>query len=72
MFHRFRPAKFTYGVWWFDFKLEPIFDTFPAASKNEACFKSALNYSKIIILQPLFRSVKPNVEDILISDLFII
>jgi hypothetical protein len=26
--------------WWFDFKLEPIFDTAPAASKNEACFKS--------------------------------
>ncbi len=26
--------------WWFDFKLEPIFDTGPAASKSEACFKS--------------------------------
>jgi hypothetical protein len=26
--------------WCFDFKLEPIFDTAQAASKNEACFKS--------------------------------
>ncbi len=26
--------------WWFDFKLEPIFDTAPAASKNKARFKS--------------------------------
>jgi hypothetical protein len=28
------------------FKLEPIFDTAPAASKNEACFKSGQSQLK--------------------------
>jgi hypothetical protein len=36
VFHRFRQAKFANG----GFKLEPIFDAAPAASKNEAGFKS--------------------------------
>ncbi len=35
VFQGFRQAK-----WWFDFKLEPIFDTAPTASKNKARFKS--------------------------------
>ena len=38
VFQGFRQAKSAKGR--FDFKLEPIFDTAPAASKNEACFKS--------------------------------
>ncbi len=33
-------------LWWFDFKLEPIFDTSPAASKNEAHVKSGQNWPK--------------------------
>ncbi len=33
-------------LWWFDFKLEPIFDTAPATSKNEACIKSGQNWPK--------------------------
>ncbi len=32
--------------WWFDFKLEPIFDTAPAASTNKACFKSGQSWLK--------------------------
>jgi hypothetical protein len=39
VFQGFRQAKST-CQWWFDFKLEPIFDTAAAASKNEARFKS--------------------------------
>jgi hypothetical protein len=31
---------------WFNFKLEPIFDTAPAASKNEARFKSGQSQLK--------------------------
>jgi hypothetical protein len=38
VFQGFRQAKFANGG--FDFKLKPIFDTAPAASKNEARFKS--------------------------------
>jgi hypothetical protein len=34
VFHRFRQAKFDYGG--SNFKLEPIFATAPAASKNDA------------------------------------
>ncbi len=30
-------------LWWFDFMLKPIFDTAPAASKNEAHVKSGQN-----------------------------
>jgi hypothetical protein len=30
-------------IWWFDFKLEPIFATAQAASKNEACSKISQN-----------------------------
>jgi hypothetical protein len=37
VFHRFS------CLWWFDFKLEPIFDTDPAASKNNACHKIGQN-----------------------------
>ncbi len=32
--------------WWFDFKLEPIFDTAPSASKNKARFKSGQSWLK--------------------------
>jgi hypothetical protein len=38
VFRRFRQAKFAYGG--FNFKLEPIFATASAASKNGARFKS--------------------------------
>ncbi len=31
------------GLWWFNFKLEPIFATTPVASKNEAHLKSGQN-----------------------------
>jgi hypothetical protein len=31
-------------VWWFDFKLEPIFDSATVASKNDACYKSGQNW----------------------------
>ncbi len=36
LFHRFRHVNFAYS----DFKLEPIFATAPAASKNDAHYKS--------------------------------
>ena len=42
-FHRFGRAKFAYC---FDFKLEPIYTTAPAASKNDAQFKSGQNQLK--------------------------
>jgi len=32
--------------WWFDFGLEPIFNTAPAASKNTTRFKSGQNQPK--------------------------
>jgi len=38
-FHGFGNAKFR----WFDFKLEPIYATASAASKNNARFKSGQN-----------------------------
>ncbi len=38
VFQGLSKAKSAYGG--FDFKLEPIFDTAPAASKNKARFKS--------------------------------
>ncbi len=41
VFHRF-------WQWWFNFKLEPIFTSAPAASKNEAHFKNGQNQLKII------------------------
>jgi hypothetical protein len=44
VFQGFSKAKYSNGG--FDFKLEPIFDTAPAASKNEACFKSAQSQLK--------------------------
>jgi len=30
-------------LWWFDFKLQPIYATAPAALKNAAQFKSSQN-----------------------------
>ncbi len=33
-------------LWWFNYKLEPIFDTAPAALKNEARVKSGQNWPK--------------------------
>ncbi len=33
-------------VWWLDFKLETIFATAPAASKNGDCFRSGQNQQK--------------------------
>jgi hypothetical protein len=33
-------------LWWLDFKLDPIFDTPPAVSKNRARFKSGQNRLK--------------------------
>jgi hypothetical protein len=45
VFHRFRESKFA-NQWWFDFKLEPVFDTAPATSKNEARIKSGQNRPK--------------------------
>ncbi len=39
--HQLRQAK-----WWFDFKLEPIFTTASAASKNEARLKRGQNCLK--------------------------
>jgi hypothetical protein len=44
VFQGFNKAKSANGG--FDFKLEPIFDTAPAASKNKACFKSGQNQLK--------------------------
>jgi len=32
--------------WWIDLRLEPIFNTVPAASKNTAPFKIGQNQSK--------------------------
>jgi hypothetical protein len=46
VFHRFRQAKIDNG--WFNVKLEPIFATAPAASKNETSFKGGQNQLKII------------------------
>jgi len=46
-FHRFGQAKFTDG--WVNFRLEPIFNNAPAASKNTARFKSDQIDPKIII-----------------------
>ncbi len=48
VFHRFGQAKFDIGD---NFKLKPIFATAPAASKNEACFKSGPN--QVIIMGSL-------------------
>jgi len=41
--HRFGQAKFPDGGCIFYFRLEPIFNTTPAASKNTASFKSGQN-----------------------------
>ena len=43
-FHRLGQAKIAHGglVFW----LEPIFATDPAASENDACFKSGQNWLK--------------------------
>jgi len=41
VFHGFGQAKFTYGL-----RLEPIFNTVPAVSKNNAWFKSGQNWPK--------------------------
>jgi len=43
-FHRFWKAKFPDGG--LIFRLEPIFNTAPAASKNTAQFKSGQNWPK--------------------------
>jgi len=36
----FGQAKFVYGAWWFNFKLEPIIITSPAVFKNDVQLKS--------------------------------
>jgi len=49
-------------LWWFNFSLEPIYTTAPAASKNDACFKTGLNRLKIIILLLQSNSVTHSVH----------
>ncbi len=36
-------GKLNLLLWWFDFRLKPIYTTAPAASKNDAQFKSGQN-----------------------------
>jgi len=35
--------NFSDGGWWLGFRLQPIFSTAPAASKNDAQFKTGQN-----------------------------